>query len=83
MQERLGQADPGFTLRLYVHLLDEGLGGTDFLDAAVSVSPAEGSSGWTHGPETASAADKQQGRRPDRSSTEGGRRPTADGALSA
>jgi len=36
VQEWLGHADPGFTLRTYVHLLDEGLGSADFLDAAVS-----------------------------------------------
>ena len=36
MQEWLGHADPGFTLRTYVHLLDDGLGDAEFLDAAVS-----------------------------------------------
>lgn len=35
--EWLGHADPSFTLRTYVHLMDEGLGGADFLDAAVAV----------------------------------------------
>lgn len=35
VQEWLGHADPGFTLRTYVHLLDEGLGSADFLDDAV------------------------------------------------
>jgi integrase len=33
--EWLGHADPAFTLRTYVHLLDEGLGDADFLDAVV------------------------------------------------
>ncbi len=36
VQEWLGHADPGFTLRTYVHLMDEGLGDAAFLDAAVS-----------------------------------------------
>ena len=31
----LGHADPAFTLRTYVHLMDDGLGGVDFLDEAV------------------------------------------------
>jgi integrase len=35
VQEWLGHADPGFTLRTYVHLLDEGLGSADFLDEVV------------------------------------------------
>ena len=33
--ERLGHADPAFTLRTYVHLLDDGLGDAAFLDEAV------------------------------------------------
>jgi hypothetical protein len=28
VQEWLGHADPGFTLRTYVHLLDAGVGGS-------------------------------------------------------
>lgn len=35
MQEWLGHADPGFILRTHVHLMDEGLGSADFLDAMV------------------------------------------------
>jgi hypothetical protein len=31
----LGHADPAFTLRTYVHLMDGGLGDADFLDAQV------------------------------------------------
>jgi Phage integrase family len=31
----LGHADPAFTLRTYVHLMDEGLGDAAFLDALV------------------------------------------------
>jgi integrase len=40
----LGHADPAFTLRVYVHLLDDGLGDADFIDAA------EWSTGDTHEP---------------------------------
>lgn len=36
VQEWLGHADPGFTLRTYVHLLDEGLGDAGFFDEAVT-----------------------------------------------
>jgi integrase len=36
----LGHADPAFTLRTYVHLMDEGLGEADFLDDAVTVGNA-------------------------------------------
>ena len=35
VQEWLGHADPGFTLRTYVHLMDEGVGDADFMDAAI------------------------------------------------
>jgi integrase len=35
VQEWLGHADPSFTLRTYVHLLDEGLGPADFFDEVV------------------------------------------------
>ncbi len=35
VQEWLGHSDPGFTLRTYVHLMDEGLGDASFLDVAV------------------------------------------------
>jgi hypothetical protein len=42
VQEWLGHADPGFTLRTYVHLMDEGLGDAEFMDAAVRLpQPAE------------------------------------------
>jgi integrase len=34
----LGLADPGFTLRTYVHLMDEGVGDAAFLDEAVTVA---------------------------------------------
>jgi integrase len=35
VSEWLGHADPSFTLSTYVHLLDEGIGGAEFFDAAV------------------------------------------------
>jgi hypothetical protein len=47
-----GHADPGFTLRTYVHLLDEGLGDADFLDVAVTADPARVNAGSTQCPET-------------------------------
>jgi integrase len=34
--EWLGHADPAFTLRTYVHLMDAGVGAADFLDEAVA-----------------------------------------------
>ena len=36
--EWLGHADPAFTLRTYVHLMDAGVGDADFLDTAVRVN---------------------------------------------
>ena len=36
--EWLGHADPSFTLRTYVHLMDAGIGDADFLDQAVRVN---------------------------------------------
>lgn len=41
----LGHADPAFTLRTYVHLMDGGLGDADFLDVAVA---AQSGNGWQH-----------------------------------
>lgn len=35
VQEWLGHHDAGFTLKTYVHLIDDGLGGADFLDEDV------------------------------------------------
>jgi integrase len=37
VQEWLGHADPGFTLRTYVHLLDEGIGDAAFMDDMTTV----------------------------------------------
>jgi integrase len=35
VQAWLGHADPGFTLKTYIHLMDAGMGTADFLDEAV------------------------------------------------
>jgi integrase len=48
VSEWLGHTDPSFTLRTYVHLMDAGVGGADFLDEAVRVN-----TGSTQGPQTA------------------------------
>src|SRR5918996_4603131 len=56
VQEWLGHADPGFTLRTYVHLLDEGLGDADFLDEAVTADPSRVNAGSTEGPQAAANA---------------------------
>jgi integrase len=53
VQEWLGHADPGFTLRTYVHLLDEGLGDADFLDAVVTADRSRVNAGSTEGPRPA------------------------------
>ena len=49
VQEWLGHADPGFTLRTYVHLLDEGVGDASFLDEAVTSDPTRVNTGSTPG----------------------------------
>jgi integrase len=36
--EWLGHADPSFTLRTYVHLIDDGVGAADFFDEAVATT---------------------------------------------
>jgi integrase len=59
VQEWLGHADPGFTLRTYVHLMDDGVGGAEFMDEAVQV----GNGRATQHPQTAAnevAADTQE-----------------------
>jgi integrase len=49
VQEWLGHADPGFTMRTYIHLIDERQEGADFLDGRVQVGNA-----WaTQDPQTA------------------------------
>jgi integrase len=40
----LGHADPSFTLKTYVHLMDEGVGGAAFMDAAVAPTRTKGAS---------------------------------------
>lgn len=41
VQAWLGHADPGFTLKTYIHLMDSGVGGADFLDQAVEGAAVE------------------------------------------
>jgi hypothetical protein len=45
VQTWLGHADPAFTLRTYVHLMDDGVGAADFFDGAItegaSADPAD------------------------------------------
>ena len=53
VQEWLGHADPSFTLRTYVHLLDEGIGDADFLDVAVTADPSRIGAGSAQRPQTA------------------------------
>jgi hypothetical protein len=53
LEEWIGHADSGFTLRTYVHLLDDGLGDADFLDEAVTADPSRVNAGSTEGPQTA------------------------------
>ncbi len=42
VQEWLGHADPGFTLRTYVHLMDAGVGDAAFFDVAVKAQSGKG-----------------------------------------
>jgi hypothetical protein len=46
----LGHADPSFTLRTYVHLMDEGVGDAEFLDEAISGSESSDSQVRTFSP---------------------------------
>ncbi len=41
VQAWLGHADPGFTLKTYIHLMDSGVGSADFLDQAVEGAAVE------------------------------------------
>jgi integrase len=52
VSEWLGHADPSFTLRTYVHLMDEGVGDAEFLDSAVGTA-AQGNTKATRCTETA------------------------------
>jgi site-specific recombinase XerC len=42
VQVWLGHSDPAFTLRVYVHLLDDGLGDADFFDRATWAANPQG-----------------------------------------
>ncbi len=50
VQVWLGHADPAFTLRTYVHLMDDGVGGADFFDGAIE-GPPRGPGGGASGAE--------------------------------
>jgi integrase len=41
VSEWLGHADPAFTLRTYIHLMDDGVGDAAFLDEAVTADSAQ------------------------------------------
>jgi integrase len=56
VQMWLGHSDPGFTLRTYVHLIDDGMGDADFLDEAVRAT-SEGHMRATRGTETQANAE--------------------------
>ncbi|HEY1854076.1 MAG TPA: tyrosine-type recombinase/integrase [Solirubrobacterales bacterium] len=57
VQEWLGHADPSFTLREYIHLMDEGIGSASFLDQAVTPSgPSQGNARATRCPQPAATA---------------------------
>lgn len=45
IQVWLGHADPGFTLRTYIHLLDDGVGSAAFLDDEVEAGQGQWSTG--------------------------------------
>lgn len=51
----LGHVDPAFTLRTYVHLMDDGIGDGDFLDAAVTADSVRVNPGSTRHIETAAS----------------------------
>ncbi len=48
IQTWLGHADPAFTLRTYIHLLEDGVGSADFLDDAIEI----GRGPWTRDPDS-------------------------------
>jgi integrase len=54
VQVWLGHSDPAFTLRVYVHLLDDGLGSADFLDEA---KWSDGATMGQHDPRQTQATD--------------------------
>lgn len=61
----LGHADPAFTLRTYVHLMDEGVGNAEFFDEAVAPAGAnQGNARATQAPETAASVSLSDGVEP-------------------
>jgi integrase len=63
VQEWLGHADPAFTLRRYVHLLDAGVGDAHFLDDVVVSDVSRVNSGSTRS--TKSAANRDPAKLPE------------------
>jgi integrase len=76
VSEWLGHADPAFTLRTYVHLMDDGLGSADFLDQAVT-APGGGNEVATTHPQTAAngAAPRRRGSGDSRQNRKNRKRP--------
>ena len=75
VQEWLGHSDPAFTLRTYVHLIDNGVGAADFLDEAVAAT-ASGNGGSHRRPLPLTPPDRRN------SVVDGPRRPSGCGAES-
>lgn len=63
VQEWLGHADPGFTLREYIHLMDEGVGDVAFMDRMVRAPDV---AGQRQGNTMSEASRKRSGHRPRR-----------------
>ena len=57
VQAWLGHADPGFTLKTYIHLMDAGVGSAAFLDLAVGAAVDESPSADPAKADSATAAD--------------------------
>lgn len=63
VQEWLGHSDPGFTLRTYVHLIDDGLGDAEFLDGATSTLRDDAAEAHPVHPAEEAAVDHRSGAR--------------------
>ena len=56
VQVWLGHSDPGFTVRIYIHLMDDGLGDAAFLDELVKPGRGDDNAGVADEPDVADAA---------------------------
>jgi integrase len=63
VQMWLGHSDPGFTLRTYVHLIDDGLGDADFFDAAKWAGGGGATDGATRATEKQANGDPAKARK--------------------